>query len=176
MYCTILPRLWLGSRWKYDSIKFYLHISTAWTCLNIKRTRVEVPRTSWIKRCSSTCFFRNIFTVLRRFNLQEGCSVFIRMYGYIISFREKLRHHTIITFLRKDRASWKSTGWHSGGVRNVCHGPEYAYRERDESKPGMKTLLPFLKTLYGRERIGGFWRSHSGLIKMLAIGFIRQFQ
>ena len=39
----------------------------------------------------------------------------------IISFREKLRHHTIITFLRKDQASRKSTGWHWGGVR---HDPQ----------------------------------------------------
>ena len=77
VYCTILPvafacrgspwRLWLGHRWKYDSIKSYLHISVTWTCLNIKRTMVEVPRISWIKLCSSTCFVRNIFTVLRRF-------------------------------------------------------------------------------------------------------------
>ena len=77
-----------------------------------------------------------------------------------MSFREKLRHHTIITFLRKDQASGKSTGWHWGGVRHdaqrfvgktvrVPHfNPdtvEYPSRERDESKPGIKTLLPFLK-------------------------------
>ena len=90
VYCTILLvafacrgspwRLWLGPRWKYDSIKSYLHISVTWTCLNIKRTMVEVPRTSWIKLCSSTCFLRNIFTVLRRFIRSEGCSVFIRLY------------------------------------------------------------------------------------------------
>ena len=33
---------------------------------------------------------------------------------------------------------------------------EYPSRERDESKPGIKTLLPFLKKHYGRERIGEF--------------------
>ena len=41
---------------------------------------------------------------------------------------------------------------------------EFASRERDESKPGIKTLLPFISEKhYGREQFGEFSRSHSDL-------------
>ena len=40
---------------------------------------------------------------------------------------------------------------------------DFASRERDESNPGIKTLLPFLKKSYGTERLGEFSRSHGGL-------------
>ena len=40
---------------------------------------------------------------------------------------------------------------------------EFTSRKRDESNPGIKTLLPFLKKHYGSERFGEFSRSHSGL-------------
>ena len=40
---------------------------------------------------------------------------------------------------------------------------EFASRKRDKSNPGIKTLLPFLKKHYGRERFGEFSRSQSGL-------------
>ena len=40
---------------------------------------------------------------------------------------------------------------------------EFASHERDESKPGIKTLLPFFEKHYERERFGEFSRSHTGL-------------
>ena len=44
---------------------------------------------------------------------------------------------------------------------------EFASRGRDESNPGIKTLLPFLKKHEGRERFGKFSRSHGALRYLL---------
>ena len=48
---------------------------------------------------------------------------------------------------------------------------EFASRERDESKPRIKTLLPLLKSITGESDLENF--QHLILALDLAIGFIR---
>ena len=82
--------------------------------------------------------------------------------------------------------------YHAGGVR-VRHDPqrfmdktvnvphfnretvEYASRERDGSKPGIKTLLPFPKNIKEESDLENF-QDLIVALWMFAIGFIRQFQ
>ena len=46
---------------------------------------------------------------------------------------------------------------------------EFASRERDESKPGIKTLLPFLKNITEESDLENFSGSHTGLRCLLSV-------
>ena len=75
------------------------------------------------------------------------------LYIYSYSFNE--------TGTRHKQWAWVTSG-------KTVYVPHFnrdtvASRERDESTPGIKTLLPFLEKLYGGERFGEFSRSHLGL-------------
>ena len=52
---------------------------------------------------------------------------------------------------------------------------EFTSRGRDESNPGIKTLLPFLKKTLGKRAIWKIFKI-SWCPQVLAIGLIRQFQ
>ena len=66
----------------------------------------------------------------------------------------------ILEWLRQHSGRWVSGVLAPHFNRDTV---EFASRKGDESNPGIKTLMPFLRNITGRERFGEFSRSHSAL-------------